>query len=95
MKRKKAFYPEYMTKRRPHIPRCLCRTLTNWLLGIMSPSLVLAAWGNNEKARALRRYQEQERKYFCWKRKLSREGWKKLYRQERLRQQYPEEKADT
>lgn len=91
MKRKKPFYPEYMTKRRPHVPRCLCRTTADWLAGIMSPSLVFMTLADEEKARKLREHDEQHRKYMCWKRKLSREGWKALYRQERLRQQYPPE----
>ena len=94
MKRKKPFYPEYMTKRRPRVPRCLCRTTADWLAGIMSPSLVLAAWNNEEKSRKLAKFDDQHRKYMCWKRQLGRNGWKVLYRQERLRQQYPQEGAE-
>lgn len=93
MKRKKPFYPEYMTKRRPRVPRCLCRTTADWLAGIMSPSLVFAAWNDEEKTRKLAEFDEQHRKYMCWKRQLGRNGWKALYRQERLRQQYPPERV--
>lgn len=91
MKRKKPFYQEYMTKRRPHVPRCLCRTTADWLAWIMSPSKVLAAWNNEEESRKLAEFDEQRRKYMCWKRQLGRNDWKALYRQERLRQQYPPE----
>ena len=84
--KKKQFYPEYMTKRRPRVPRCLCRTLADWFLGIMSPSLVFMAWNDEEKARALAKYNEQHRKYLCWTRQLSREQWKALYEQYRIRQ---------
>lgn len=94
MKRKKPFYQEYMTKRRPRVPRCLCRTTADWLAGIMSPSMVLAAWNNEEESRKLAEFDEQRRKYMCWKRQLGRNNWKALYRQERLRRQYPPEGAE-
>nr|DAH86543.1 MAG TPA: hypothetical protein [Caudoviricetes sp.] len=94
MKRKKPFYPEYMTKRQPTVPRRFYRTTIDWLLGIMSPSLVFMAGADEEAARTLEEFNYKHRKYMCWKRQLSREGWKTLYRQERLRQQYPPEGAD-
>lgn len=94
MKRKKPFYQEYMTKRRPRVPRCLCRTTADWLAGIMSPSMVLAAWNNEEESRKLAEFDEQRRKYMCWKRQLGRNGWKALYRQERLQRQHPPEGAE-
>lgn len=80
---KKLFYPEYMTKRRPHVPRCLCRTLTEWIMGIMSPSLVFRACLDEEKGKALSEFNEKHRKYLCWKRTLSKNGWKTLYRETR------------
>lgn len=86
--KKKPFYPEYMVKRRPKVPRCMCRTLADWIIGKMSPSLVFMAWADKEKAEALDRYHEQQKKYLCWKRQLSRESWKVLYRQHRSRQRY-------
>lgn len=85
---KQPFYPEYMTKKRPHVPRCLCRTTLDWLLGRMSPSLVFMAWADEEKHKKHMDFEEQFRKYNCWKRRLSKWEWKYLYRQYRLQQQY-------
>lgn len=78
--KKKAFNPEYMTKRRPHVPRCLCSTWMDWLMGKMSPSKVFFAMSDEEKGRKLAEYQENQKKYRCWKRQMSQEEWKALYR---------------
>ena len=54
----------------------------------MSPSLMLMAWSNEEKARELAKFEDQRRKYLCWKRQLDREEWKTLYKHYRLKKRY-------
>ena len=66
---------------------CLCRTLADWLLGIMSPSLVLMV--DSEKTirywNAVYEYKQRVFMDKLRKRNLSKEEWKDWYRNERRR----------
>lgn len=53
-KNKKPFYKEFMIKRRPKTPKCICSGEINRALGIISPSLcmIVAAGGRDRCSRA-------------------------------------------
>lgn len=85
-KKKQIFYPEYMEKRRPKTPRCICENEIKRQLGIVSPSLywIVAAGGKGERAaKELAEYDRKVARYSCYKRQLSKERWKALYREYR------------
>ena len=80
---KKIFYEEYMQRKRPMKPKSIHSSTLNKILGITSPSLLLvvAAGGKGrEEQKNLYEYEEQRLKYMCYKRKLKKEEWKRLYR---------------
>lgn len=80
------FYPEYMEKRRPKTPRCICENEIKRWLGIVSPSLcwIVATGSKGEKAaKELAEYDRKTARYLCYKRRLSKERWKALYREYR------------
>ena len=71
----------------PRPPMCLCRTLADWLLGIMSPSLVLMV-DSEETRRYWNAVYEYKQRVFMdklRKRNLSKEEWKDWYRNKRRR----------
>lgn len=79
LKEKKPFYEEFMTKKQPRPPRHICGF---W--GIVSPSLYyfVASGGKGERAaEELERFEKERLRYLCFKRRLSKEQWKTLYRQ--------------
>lgn len=65
----KIFYSEYMQKKRPKVPRFLCSSYKNYLLGILSPSLCYLAWEDEKKSAICSDYINQSNKYLCYKRK--------------------------
>ena len=82
----KPFYPEYMERRRPETPHCICENEIKRRLGIVSPSLYwfVAAGGKGEEAaKELKEYNRKTERYLCYRRRLSRERWKALYREHR------------
>lgn len=86
--RKKArkFYKEYMERRRPKTPRCICKNIFFSWLGIASPSLywIVVTGAKGEKtAKALEEFEQQQQRYICYKRTMTKEQWKALYRQVR------------
>ena len=61
------FYPEYMERRRPKTPRCICENEIKRQLGIISPSLygIVAAGGKGEEeAKRAGRVQQESRTVF-------------------------------
>lgn len=85
-KNKQPFYKEFMTRRRPTPPRCVCSNALHRYLGIISPSLrwiVAAGDKGKEAARELAEFEKETARYLCFKRKLNRQQWQKLYRQYR------------
>lgn len=85
-KKMQIFYPEYMERRRPKTPRCICENEIKRQLGIISPSLygIVAAGGKGEEeAKELAEYSRKAERYLCYKRRLSKERWKALYREYR------------
>ena len=80
---KQPFCAEFMTKKRPTPPKCVCKNNLNRWLGIVSPSLhMLVSIGDkgNEKAKELEKYEELLMRYMCYRRILSKAQWKVLYR---------------
>lgn len=78
------FYSKYMEKCRPKAPGCICKNEFKRQLGIVSPSLywIVAAGGKGEQAaNELKEYERKMRRYLCYKRALSKERWKALYRE--------------
>ena len=85
-KSKRLFYPEYMERRRPKTPGCICENEFKRLLGIVSPSLYWIVGGGGKGEQAAKELAEYDRKierYLCYKRRLSKERWKALYREYR------------
>lgn len=81
--KKKIFYEEYMQRRKPKVPDSIYSNTVNKISGKVSPSLFLhvAAGGKGrEEQKNLYEYEEQRLKYMCYKRKLKKEEWKRLYR---------------
>lgn len=93
-KSRQPFYKEFMTKRRPKTPRCICSGKLNAALGIVSPSLrlIVATGGKGEKAaEQLKEFERQTAHYLCFKRQLNKDEWKALYRQYRKERRKHEE----
>lgn len=85
-KGKQIFYSEYMEKRRPKTPGCICENEFKRQMGIVSPSLcwIVATGSKGERAaKELAEYNGKMERYLCYKRLLSKERWKALYRQYR------------
>lgn len=85
-KKMQIFYLEYMEKCRPKPPCCICENEIKRRLGIVSPSLcwIVAAGSKGEKAaKELAEYNRKVTRYLCYKRQLSKERWKALYREYR------------
>ena len=81
--KKKIFYEEYMQRNRPKPPDSIYSNTVNKILEKASPSLFLyvAAGGKGrEEQKNLYEYEEQRLKYMCYKRKLKKEEWERLYR---------------
>lgn len=81
--KKKIFYEEYMQRSRPKAPDSIYSNTANKILGRVSPSLFLyvAAGGKGRiEQKNLYEYEEQRLKHMCYKRKLKKEEWKRLYR---------------
>ena len=86
MSRKLAFYQEYMIRQRPKTPRCICSGKIKGFLGIVSPSLYWAVRTGAKGETAIKELEEfecQHLRYMCYKRTLTKEKWKTLYRQYR------------
>lgn len=84
MKAKQIFYKEYMTKKKPKLPRFLCTGFKNYILGIVSPSLYFMAQSSSpEKVQKVKEFELNTAKYMCYKRKLNKNGWKALHREKR------------
>lgn len=86
---KQPFYYEFMTKKSPRVPQCICtRGVRRWL-GIISPSLywVVATGAKGEKARLeLKAFEWHRLRYMCYKRTMTKVQWKELYREHRKKQ---------
>lgn len=67
---KRHFDPKYMEKRRPMMPKTYQRKLILWLLGVASPSLRFINYDLDYEIKSL--------KWLCYKRKMSKEDWRRL-----------------
>lgn len=68
-KNKQEFYEEFMAKRRPKTPRCICNGNLSRALGIVSPSLrMIVAFGGKgeEAAEQLEEFERQTARYLCF-----------------------------
>lgn len=77
------FYSEYMTKKRPKPPRSVFSNRFDKIIGRVSPSLYqmvrIGTKGEIEYFRLID-YEIEFLKYLCYKRKLNKAQWKRLYR---------------
>ena len=93
-KSRQPFYEEFMTKRRPKTPRCICSGKLKAALGIESPSLLMIVAGGDkgeEAKRQLDEYIKQLMKYRCYKRQLDKYQWQMFYRECRKERRKHEE----
>ena len=78
------FYTEYMVKRKPKVPACICKNKIYKWLGIVSPSLywvtVMGSKGEMA-AEEVTKFEIENLKYGCYKRKLNKKQWKALQRE--------------
>lgn len=76
------FYDEYMDKRWPIPPRSVCKNEIDRRLGIVSPSLyfdkIIGAKGESV-AQELDAYNWCLLRYLCYKRRITKNQWKRLY----------------
>lgn len=81
------FYPEYMTKKKPKPPQSIFKNKFDKFFGIVSPSLYqmvkMGGKGRIEYFRLID-YEIEFLKYLCYKRKLTKKQWKRLYRDSRM-----------
>lgn len=81
------FYPEYMTKKKPKPPKSVFSNRFDKIIGRISPSLYqmvkMGGKGEIEYFRLID-YEIEFLKYLCYKRKLTKEQWKRLYRDSRI-----------
>ena len=93
-KGKRVFYSEYMERHRPKTPSCICQNEFYRQQGIVSPSLYqLVSYGymGEKAAEELAEYSGKMERYLCYKRRLSKERWKALYREYRKERREHEE----
>lgn len=76
-----------MTKKRPNPPKSVFSNRFDKIIGIISPSLYqmvkMGAKGEIEYFRLID-YEIEFLKYLCYKRKLNKSQWKRLYRDCRM-----------
>ena len=77
MKNKIVFDPSCMRKRYPHPPRGICTSWFDWLIGRASPSkfMIAQVYGDDKALK----WDTEVLKYLCYKRRLTRDMWRKLY----------------
>lgn len=67
---KRHFDPKYMEKRRPMMPKTYQRKLILRFLGVASPAWRMMNYDLD--------YEIRFRKWLCYKRKMSKEDWRRL-----------------
>jgi hypothetical protein len=76
-------YEELQQKRKPKTPKSIRAGGIRGMLGILSPSKLLMRKYALNKTKEEKRYFNEEWKYRLYKRKVSHEEWKVIYRQYR------------
>lgn len=82
-------YEELQQRKAPKVPKSIRATGVRGLLGAISPSKLTARKYALNQTDEEKRYFSEEWKYRLYKRWVSREEWKEIYRQYR-REQHPE-----
>lgn len=82
-------YEELQQKRRPRIPKSIRVGGIRGILGVLSPAKFYARRYALDQTEEEKRYFREEQKYRLYKRRVSREEWRAIYRQYR-RAQHPE-----
>ncbi len=73
-----SFDPQFESKKWVMPPKSICKNRLCQLLGIVSPSLIQVNSGDK-----VANYEIQILKYLCYKRKLKKHQWKRLYKEVR------------
>lgn len=85
---KRKFYKDFMERKRPKVPPCICKNEFYSKLGIVSPSLYLNVFlgvRGEKAAKELAEYENSRMRYMCYKRQLKKREWKILYKELRKR----------
>lgn len=82
-------YEDLQQRRPPKRPKSIRAKGIRGMLGVISPSRLMHRKFSLNQTEEEKRYFEQEWKYRLYKRKVSREEWKSIYRQYR-REKHPE-----
>jgi len=77
-RKKNPFYSEYMVKKWTKPPRFICGSFLKQQLGIISPALFWGSAISKSQKEILKKYLIQSMKYQCYKKKLTKSGWKVL-----------------
>lgn len=82
-------YEELQQRKKPKAPKSIRAAGVKGLLGVLSPSKVFARQGALNQTDEERTYFSEEWKYRLYKRRVSQEEWRAIYRRYR-REQHPE-----
>lgn len=82
-------YEELQRKKQPRVPKSIRAKGFRGLLGIVSPSKLLHRSCALDQTEEEKRYFSEARKYRLYKRRVSREEWREIYREYR-KAQHPE-----
>lgn len=86
-------YEELQQKKPPKVPKSVKAKGIKGLLGIVSPSRLIYRRDALDKTEEEKRYFSEEWKYRLYKRKVSREEWRRIYSEYR-RSRHPERAAE-
>lgn len=82
-------YEELQQRKKPKVPRSIREAGLKGLLGVLSPSRLLYRSCALDKTEEEKRYFNEEWRYRLYKRMVSRDEWRRIYREHR-KAQHPE-----
>lgn len=82
-------YEELQQKKKPKAPKSIRAAGFNGLLGVLSPSRLLYRRYALDQTEEEKRYFSEEWRYRLYKRRVSRDEWRRIYREYR-KAQHPE-----
>ena len=82
-------YEELQQKKKPKVPKSIRAAGLKGLLGVLSPSRLLYRRYALDQTEEEKRYFNEEWRYRLYKRRVSRDEWRRIYREHR-KAQHPE-----
>lgn len=79
-------YEELQQRKKPKVPRSIREAGLKGLLGVLSPSRLLYRSCALDKTEEEKRYFNEEWRYRLYKRMVSRDEWRRIYREHRKAQ---------